>query len=166
MAWAWALERAQGPVLLALTRQELPPLPRAAGFDPRQVWSGAYVVREPETRAAVVLVATGSEVSLACAAAEKLAAQGLAVRVVSMPSTELFAAQPEAARRALLPDDGTPIVAVEAARGESFWRWVGRDGLVCGIDSFGASAPAGALAEHFGFTPDALAGKVLAHVKS
>jgi transketolase len=166
MAWAWALERAEAPVALALSRQELPPLARPAGFDPRDVWKGAYLVREPEARAEAVLVATGSEVSLACAASEKLAAQGLAARVVSMPSMERFAEQDAAYRRALLPHDGTPIVAVEAARGESFWRWTGGRGLVYGIDGFGASAPAGALAEHFGFTPDQLAARILAHVRT
>jgi transketolase len=165
-AWAWALERADGPVVLALTRQDLPPVARPAGFAPEQIWQGAYVARETGTRADVVLAATGSEVALACAAAEKLAAQGVAARVVSMPSLELFAAQPESVRNALLPADGTPIVAVEAARGESFWRWVGRDGLVYGIEGFGASAPAGALAEHFGFTPAARAARVLARVKA
>lgn len=164
-AWAWALTEAQGPVALALTRQDLPPLPRPANFDTAAVARGAYVVREPETKAQVVLVATGSEVSLACAAAERLATQGVAARVVSMPSLERFAAQPEAARRALLPADGTPIVAVEAGRGETFWKHLGSRGLVYGIDRFGASAPAGPLAAHLGFTPDALAARVLEHVR-
>ncbi|RIL04775.1 MAG: transketolase [Proteobacteria bacterium] len=165
LAWSWALEHAEGPVALALTRQDLPPLPRPAGVDADAVARGGYVAREADGRADAVLVATGSEVALALAAAEKLAAQGLGARVVSMPSLERFAAQPEAARRALLPDDGTPIIAVEAARGDSFWRWLGPKGLVYGIDRFGASAPMGALAEHFGFTPDQLAARVLAHVR-
>jgi transketolase len=165
-AWAWALAEATGPVALALTRQDLPPLPRTAETGVDAVARGAYVVREPDGKAQVVLVATGSEVSLACAAAERLATQGVAARVVSMPSLERFAAQPEAARRALLPRDGTPIVAVEAARGESFWRYVGTRGLVYGIDRFGASAPGAAVAAHLGFTPDALAAKVVEHLKS
>jgi len=84
---------------------------------------------------------------------------------VSMPSLECFAAQPAAWRRTVLPDDGTPIVAVEAARGESFWRWIGPRGLVLGIESFGASAPIGPLAEKFGFTPDAVAARVREHIR-
>jgi transketolase len=166
LAWSWALEHAEGPVVLALTRQDLPPLPRPAGVDFESVARGAWVVREAEGRTDAVLVATGSEVALALAAAEKLAAQGVGARVVSMPSLERFAALPEAERHALLPADGTPIVAVEAARGESFWRWIGPKGLVYGIDRFGASAPMGALAEYFGFTPDQLAARVVAHVRA
>ncbi len=166
LAWGFALERAQGPVALALTRQDLPPLPRSAALDLDGFARGGYVVREATGRADAVLVATGSEVTLACAAAEKLAGQGVAARVVSMPSLECFAAQPAAFRRTILPDDGTPIVAIEAARGESFWRWIGARGLVLGIDGFGASAPIAPLAEKFGFTPDAVAARVLAHVRA
>jgi len=165
MAWAWALERAQGPVALALTRQDVPPLVRPAGVTPADVWRGGYPVVQPAGRPDVVLLATGSEVSLAVDAAAKLAADGIAARVVSMPSLELWAAQPEDWRRGLLPADDTPVVAVEAARGESFRRWVGPRGLVVGIDRFGASAPIGALAEYFGFTPDQLAERVRKHLR-
>jgi transketolase len=98
--------------------------------------------------------------------AEKLASQQVAARVVSMPSLELFAAQPDAYRHALLPADGTPIVAVEMARGESFWRHLGARGLVYGIQRFGASAPQSALAGRFGFTADAIATRVLEHIKA
>jgi transketolase len=164
MAWAYALEAAKGPVVLALTRQALPPLLRATDFAPKEIWRGGYLAREANGKPDAVLVATGSEVSLALEAAEKLAAQNVAVRVVSMPSLELFAAQPDAVRHALLPIDGTPIVAVEMARGESFWRHVGGRGLVYGIQSFGASAPQSALAERFGFTADALATRVRSHI--
>jgi transketolase len=164
MAWAYALEAAQGPVALALTRQALPPLARAAGADPKEIWRGGYCVRATAGKPDVVLAATGSEVSLACEAAEKLAAQNVAARVVSLPSLERFAAQPDAYRHALLPNDGTPIVAVEMARGESFWRHLGPRGLVHGIQSFGASAPQSQLASHFGFTADALATRVLSHI--
>jgi len=164
MAWAYALEAAKGPVALALTRQALPPLLRPAGALPKDVWRGGYLAREANGKPDAVLVATGSEVSLACEAAEKLAAQNVAVRVVSMPSLELFAAQLDAYRHALLPADGTPIVAVEMARGESFWRYLGSRGLVYGIQRFGASAPQSALAERFGFNAEALATRVLAHI--
>jgi transketolase len=164
MAWAWALERTRGPVALALTRQELPPLVRPAGFAPADVWRGGYAVAQPAGTPDVVLLATGSEVSLAVDAAAKLAAEGIAARVVSLPCLERWAEQPEDWRRELVPDD-TPVVAVEAARGESFRRWIGPRGLVVGIDRFGASAPIGALAEHFGFTPDQLAARVRKHLR-
>jgi transketolase len=165
MAWAYALERANGPVALALTRQALPPLAREAGADPKQIWRGGYLVRATNGKPDVVLAATGSEVSLACEAAEKLAAQNVAARVVSLPSLDRFAAQPDAVRHALLPNDGTPIVAVEMGRGESFWRHLGSRGLVYGIQTFGASAPQSQLAGRFGFTADALAARVLEHVR-
>jgi transketolase len=165
MAWAWALEHAQGPVAFALTRQDVAPLARPAGFHPEDVWRGGYAVLEPSGPPDVVLLATGSEVGLACEAASKLAADRIATRVVSMPSLERFAEQPESYRRALVPDEHTPVVAIEAARGESFRRWVGSRGLVCGIDRFGASAPIGALAEYFGFTPDRIAERVRQHLR-
>jgi transketolase len=166
MAWAWALEQAQGPVALALTRQALPPLARADGADPKQIWSGGYLLRATSGKPDVVLAATGSEVSLAVDAAEKLAAQKVAARVVSLPSLDRFAEQPDAVRHALLPNDGTPIVAVEMGRGESFWRHIGSRGLVYGIQTFGASAPQSQLAGRFGFTADALAARVLEHIRS
>jgi transketolase len=165
MAWAWALERARGPVALALTRQDVPPLARPGGFAPADVWRGGYAVVQPSGPPDVVLLATGSEVSLAVDAAGKLAADGVSARVVSLPSLELWAEQPAEWRQALVPADGTPVVAVEAARGESLWRWLGPRGLVVGIDRFGASAPIGALAEHFGFTPDQLAERVRSHLR-
>jgi transketolase len=111
-----------------------------------------------------VLVASGSEVSLACEAAALLSSDGIAARVVSAPSLELLAAQPAAWRDELLPN-GVPLVAVEAGRGESWRGLVGREGLVYGIDRFGASAPYKKLAEHFGFTPDALAKRVREHLR-
>jgi len=160
MAWAWIAAKAEGPALLSLSRQGVPALVREAPFELEDVWRGGYAVREPGPEAQVVLVASGSEVSLACGAAEKLAADGVAARVVSVPNLGLFLAQPEETRRALVPDDGTPVVAVEAARGQSWWQLVGRSGLVYGMDRFGASAPWKQLAEHFGFTPDKLAGRV------
>lgn len=165
MAWAWALERARGPVALALTRQDVAPLTRPADFAPADVWRGGYVV-VPAAKPDVVVLATGSEVALAVEAAAKLAADGVTARVVSMPCLERWAEQPDDWRRTIVPDDGTPIVAVEAARGESFRRWIGARGLVVGIERFGASAPLGALAEHFGFTPDQLAARIRKHLSA
>ena len=164
LCWAWIAQHATGPALLALTRQGVPSLTRTSDFQPEDVWKGGYVVRPSEGDPTVVLVATGSEVGLACKSAETLAERGIATRVVSMPSLELFAAQPEAWRHGVVPADGTPVVAVEAARAFAFARLVGPRGLLYGIDRFGASAPAKALAEQFGFTPEKLTTAVLAHL--
>jgi transketolase len=164
LAWAWAAEQARGPVALILTRQTVPGFKRQAPFEPRDVWRGAYPVREPEGPPEVVLLATGSEVPLACEAAGHLREEGVAPRVVSCPCLELFLRQPEAYQRGLLPEEGPPVVAVEASRGESLRRLVGARGLVYGVDRFGASAPSEALAEAYGFTPERLAARVLAHL--
>jgi transketolase len=166
MAWAWAARHDEGPVLFSLTRQGVRSLSRPAGFEPTDVWKGGYAVVEPGARADVVLVATGSEVALACDAEEKLRAGGVTARIVSVPSLDRFLAQPAAYREALVPSQGTPVVAVEAGVGESLRRLVGSRGLVYGIDRFGASAPTAVLAEAFGFTPDKLAAAVLAHLEA
>ena len=166
MAYTWILECAQGPAMLALTRQGLPALERQAPFERRDVWKGGYIVRETEGKPDVVLVASGSEVPLAMAAAEQLAGQGTAARVVSLPCLELFLEQSVAYQDAVVPDDGTPLVGIEAARGESLRAVVGRRGLVYGMKGFGASAPWQDLATHFGFTPDALSAAVQEHLAS
>jgi transketolase len=164
LAWAWIVQRAKGPVALALSRQSVPALKREAPFAPEQVWRGAYTVRDSSGEPDVALLASGSEVSLACEAAALLSSDGIAARVVSVPSLEWLAAQPAAFRDELLPE-GLPLVAVEAGRGESWRGLVGREGLVYGIERFGASAPYKKLAEHFGFTPDALAKRVREHLR-
>ena len=107
----------------------------------------------------------GSEVSLACDAAERLRGEGVPARVVSLPCLSLFLEQPADERRRLIPEDGTPVVAVEAALGGSLWRLVGSNGFVYGMAGFGVSAPQADLAQHFGFTPDQLAARVLEHVR-
>jgi len=165
MAWAWVAERAEGPVALSLTRQRVPALKREAPFTPEDVWRGGYVVRDTEGAPDVVLLASGSEVPLACDAATLLAAEGQRARVVSVPCLERLAAQDDAYVEALVPA-GLPCIAVEAGRGESFRGLVGRQGLVYGIDRFGASAPWKQLAEHFGFTPEKLAEAVRVHLAS
>jgi transketolase len=165
MAWAWAAEHRDGPTMFSLTRQKLKALVRPDGFALEDVLKGAYAVKDPGEGVQVVLLATGSEVELACDAEEKLLAEGVAARVVSLPCLEVFLAQPEEYRRSLVPADGTPVVAVEAGVGESLRRLVGSRGLVYGIDRFGASAPAADLAEAFGFTPDKLAASILRHLR-
>jgi transketolase len=158
------MERARGPVAFVLTRQTVPAFEREPGFDPALVWRGAYAVRRAGERPDVVLLATGSEVPTACDAAAKLAEQGVAARVVSAPSLELFDAEPEAWRRELLPQ-GVPVVGIEAARGGSLLRYADDPMLVCGIDRFGLSAPHTDLAERFGFTGPALAARIRAHLR-
>ncbi|MBW2312791.1 MAG: transketolase [Deltaproteobacteria bacterium] len=164
LCWAWIAEKAEGPALLSLTRQAVPSLTRASGFEPEDVWKGGYLVRATTGEPDLVFVATGSEVGLACKSAEALAEQGIEARVVSMPSLELFAEQPEAYREGLVPSEGPPVVAVEAGRGWSFASLVGTRGLVYGVDTFGASAHPNDLAGHFGFTPEKLTARVRSHL--
>ncbi len=151
-AWAWALEHRAGPVALVLTRQKLPALahPDAAGVP---VARGAYVLAGGAAPA-LVLLASGSEVCIAVEAAQRLHA--VVTRVVSVPSLELFAAQPQAYRDSVLPP-GVPRLAIEAAHPMSWHRWVGEKGDVVGIERFGASAPYTRLFQEYGLTPDAVA---------
>jgi len=165
MAYGWALERSEGPTLLSLTRQGVPVLDRPTEFENEDIWKGGYLVRPTEGKPDLVMVASGSEVGLACQAAEELSERGRAVRVVSMPCLELFDQQSEADQLALIPDDGTPVVAIEAARGESFRGFVGRRGLIIGMQTFGESAPAAVLADHFGFTPEKVVARIEAHLE-
>ncbi|MFT7520885.1 MAG: transketolase [Kiritimatiellia bacterium] len=146
--WKLALEHKTGPTALVLTRQGLPVMtPAAAGA----VAKGAYVRRDCDDPA-VVLVGTGSEVSLCLDAADLLATQGVNARVVSMPSVELFLAQDTEYRNSVLPV-GVPRVSVEAGTTLGWARIVGDTGRAFGIDDFGLSAPASDIAEHLGFTP-------------
>ena len=151
-AWRRALERADGPIALAFSRQGLPPQQR----DARQkadIARGGYVLADCAGEPDVTLIATGSEVHLAVGAAERLAAEGVAARVVSMPCLERFEAQDAAYREAVLPRRGRRIVIEAGVTG--LWRgYVGGDGAVIGIDTFGASAPSGDVMKDFGFTVD------------
>jgi transketolase len=151
-AWADAVERRDGPTSLVLTRQALPPMLRTA-TQVADIARGGYVLADSDGRPDCVLIATGSEVALAMDAAKGLADKGRKVRVVSMPCTHLFDAQSQQYRDSvLLPD--VPRVAIEAGARDGWWRYVSCGGAVVGIDSFGASAPAKKLFEHFGFTRD------------
>ena len=149
-AWGDAIDHTQGPTSLVLTRQALPLMPRT----PQQVAAiacGGYVLVDSDAAPECVLIATGSEVAIAVEAARLLTARGRRVRVVSMPCTSLFDAQDAAYRASVLPA-GTRRVAIEAGSREGWWRYVGNEGAVIGMESFGASAPAKRLFEHFGFT--------------
>jgi transketolase len=158
-AWISAIERRDGPTSLLLTRQNVPFVPR----EPEVVAAvrrGGYVVSEAEGGAPrAVIVATGSEVALALEAQKLLAKEGVAVRVVSMPSTFVFDRQDESYRASVLPVD-LPAVAVEAGITDYWRKYVGREGAVVGMTTYGESAPAGALFEYFGFTPERVADAV------
>jgi transketolase len=157
VAWASAVERRDGPSALALSRQGVPRLVDDAARV-AEIRRGGYVLRDaPGARA--VIIGTGSETQLALEAQTLLAADGIAVRVVSMPSTSVFDRQDEAWQRQVLPDE-LPAVAVEAAHPDFWHKYVGRQGTVVGIASFGESAPAPALYAHFGITAQAVADAV------
>lgn len=158
MSYLSALEHKESPSVLIFTRQDLPQVERPSGFNVDDIAKGAYVVTE-ESAATVTLVATGSEVWLAQAAAKSLGAKGIKARVVSMPCVELFMKQPESYRNKVLPQS-TKRVLLEAGTTLGWERVVGSDALLLGIDHYGASAPGKLLAEKFGFTPDAVTEKI------
>ncbi|MDR7059783.1 MULTISPECIES: transketolase [unclassified Sphingopyxis] len=157
--WALALAQESRPSLLALTRQNLPPLRH--DVTENLCLKGGYRLRDASAAREVVLVATGSEVSLAIEVADKLEAAGHGVDVVSMVSTELFDEQTAAYQADILPDDAL-IVSIEAGTTFGWERYTGRHGLRFGIDSFGASAPIEDLFKHFGLTADAITPQILA----
>jgi transketolase len=160
-AWVAALENTTGPTILALSRQNLPVLSADTATVVANVKRGAYVVRDTDGAPHAILMATGSEVALCVEAAEKLAAEGVRVRVVSMPSWELFAAQDKAYRDSVLPPSVGARVSVEAGITMGWERWIGSAGHAIGLDRFGASAPAEELFDRFGFNVD----NVAAHVR-
>jgi len=159
VAWRAAIENRSRPTALLLSRQNLPYLPKSTLDD---IAKGAYVLAEPaevglKKRAQAVIVATGSEVQLALHAQAQLARDGIAVRVVSMPSTSVFDRQATSYKSAVLPQ-GLPRIAVEAGVSDYWWKY--GCAAVVGIDSYGESAPAGVLFKHFGFTAENVADTV------
>ena len=153
MAWKAAIERRDGPTSLVFSRQNLAHQQRDAA-QLAAVARGAYVLRDCGGAPDAILIATGSELALAMAAAERLGAAGRRVRVVSMPCAEVFEQQDAAYREAVLPSDILARVAVEALHADYWYKYVGLDGRVVGMTSFGESAPAGELMNYFGFTVD------------
>jgi transketolase len=150
-AWAFAVQHA-GPTTLVLTRQAVPQLDRSRAIEPG-VARGAYILSEAEGGPAdVILIGTGSEVGLCVQAQEELKKQGVKARVVSMPSWDLFAAQPESYRESVLPKQIKKRVAVEAASPLGWHRWTGDEGAIIGVERFGASAPGEEVLQHLGFT--------------
>ena len=161
VAWASAIERKDGPSCLIFTRQNVPFIDRDE-VDADAIAKGGYVALESPAGAEaidVILLATGSEVGLAVEARKALAALNIQARVVSMPCTSRFDACDEAYRKSVLPS-GVPVLAIEAARTDLWWKYVGCKGDVLGIDRFGESAPAGVLWPYFGFTVDNVVARV------
>ncbi|WGG49456.1 transketolase [Rugamonas sp. DEMB1] len=157
VSWGAAVKRKDGPSTLIFSRQNLPYQERTAQ-QIADIARGGYVLQDAAD-AKAILIATGSEVELAVAAAAALAAEGIAVRVVSMPSTDVYDRQ-DAAYQAGVLSKGLPRVAIEAGVSAFWYKYVGLEGAVVGIDTFGESAPAGVLFKHFGFTVDNVVAKV------
>ena len=156
-AWGVAIQRRDAPTVLAFTRQKLPVLPGSINGAAAGVKRGAYVVREASAQAKAILIATGSEVHLAVAAADLLEASGTPTRVVSAPCLELFGDQDAAYRESVLPAAVRARVGIEAGVSLGWDRWTGSDGAIIAMDRFGASAPAPKLFAEFGFTPERIA---------
>jgi transketolase len=153
VAWRNAIERRDGPTSLILTRQGLPHQQRGAE-QIAGISRGGYVLKDVDGTPDIILIATGSEIELAMQASHTLATEGVAARVVSMPCTDLFDGQSDDYREQVLPSSVTARVVIEAGVTETWWRFAGTAGRVIGLDRFGASAPAGDLFKHFGFTAD------------
>ncbi|BAN46105.1 transketolase [Metapseudomonas resinovorans] len=153
VAWKAAIERNDGPSALIFSRQNLPHQTRDAG-QIADIARGGYVLKDSAGEPELILIATGSEVGLAVQAYDQLTAAGRKVRVVSMPSTNLFDQQDAAYKQAVLPVQVGARIAIEAAHADFWYKYVGLEGRVIGMTSFGESAPAPALFEHFGFTVD------------
>jgi transketolase len=179
VAWQVALERDDGPVALLLSRQNVPVLDPSEVADAHGLARGGYVLWQspagesdggPPPRAAsaaeLILIATGSEVAPTLAAAKTLTEQGTSVRVVSMPCMELFEAQPQEYREQVLPRQVSARLAVEPGATMSWWKWVGSDGDVLGLDRFGASAPGTTVLKELGFTAENIAARARAVLKS
>ncbi|MBM7062324.1 transketolase [Pseudomonas sp. UL073] len=151
VAWKFAIERNDGPSALVFSRQNLPHQPRDAA-QLANIERGGYVLKDCAGEPELILIATGSEVGLAVQAADQLSERGHQVRVVSMPSTNVFDAQDAAYKQAVLPVQVGARIAIEAAHVDFWYKYVGLEGRVIGMTTFGESAPAPALFEHFGFT--------------
>ena len=154
------MESRQRPVLLALTRQEVPPLDRSPYASAEGLRRGAYVLNDANDQPPVlILIASGSELALILAAAERLQSEGIGARCVSMPSWDLFDVQPQDYRDEVLPPTVSARLAVELGVTQGWHRYVGDRGDVLGVERFGASAPADILLHEYGFTIDNVAAR-------
>jgi transketolase len=162
-AWALAMKRIESPTALVLSRQNLPLLKETAKENCPDIYKGAYVIKDNANPATgkpdVILIGTGSEVSLCYGAADALLAEGIYARVVSMPSMEIFEEQSGEYKEAVLPSGIRARVAVEAAVSFGWHKYIGLDGAFIGVEGFGASAPAGTVFKEYGITAEAVAAK-------
>jgi transketolase len=164
-AYRIAMQRGDGPVAVILARQKTPTFDRAKLASAQGVRKGGYVLCDAPAPQAV-LIATGSEVAIALGAQEKLLAQGIRARVVSLPCWEIFAAQSPEYQDSVIPRAIEARVSIEAGTTLGWQRWVGDEGVAIGIDHFGASGPGGVLMKEFGFTADAVVRAVTDMVKT
>lgn len=164
IAWQYGIERNDGPTTLVFSRQNLTQQPRTAE-QLANVYRGAYVLKDCVGTPEVILIATGSEVGITVEAADKLSAEGRKVRVVSMPSTDVFDKQDAAYRESVLPSSVTARVAVEAGIADYWYKYVGLNGAIVGMHTFGESAPADLLFKEFGFTVDNVVAQAKALLK-
>jgi len=164
VAWQYGIERNDGPTTLVFSRQNLTQQPRTAE-QLANVYRGAYVLKDCAGTPEVILIATGSEVGITVQAADRLSAEGRKVRVVSMPSTDAFDKQDAAYRESVLPSSVTARVAVEAGIADYWYKYVGLNGAIVGMTTFGESAPADLLFKEFGFTVDNVVAKAQALLK-
>ena len=155
VAWRDAIERRDGPTSLILTRQGLPHQSRTAE-QIQAIRAGGYILRDSVEVPELILIATGSEVTLAVSVAEELSSEGTNVRVVSIPCTHLFDVQTDDYKESVLPSGVTARIAIEAGVNDCWWQYVGNHGRIIGMNSFGASAPAGELFKYFGFSHENL----------
>jgi transketolase len=164
-AWRLAMKTQKGPIALILSRQNLPVLERNRTVSTTGLSKGAYILVDSEGKPDIILIATGSEVHITLEAGKQLAAGGISVRVVSMPSWELFEKTPPEYKDAVLQPDVTARIAVEAGLAMGWERYVGSKGAVIGMSGFGASAPGGILMEKFGFTSENIVRKAMKLLK-
>jgi transketolase len=155
VAWKYAIERADGPSALIFSRQNLPHQSRDAQ-QLSDIERGGYVLKDCAGEPELILISTGSEIGLAVAAYDKLTAEGRSVRVVSMPSTSVFDQQDAGYKQAVLPLQVSARIAIEASHADYWYKYVGLEGRIIGMTTFGESAPAAQLFEEFGFTVENL----------
>jgi transketolase len=165
-AWKFAVKSNRGPTVLALTRQSLPTLDRSVFGPAELLHRGAYVLKDVDGTPDALILANGSEIKLALEAAETLAGDGIAARVISMPSWELFDDQPQEYKDKVLPENVTARVAIEAGATQGWHKYVGMNGKVIGLDHFGASAPINDLFTNFGITAESVVKAVQLLLKS
>jgi len=165
-AWKFAVKSNRGPTVLALTRQSLPTLDRSVFGPAELLHRGAYVLKDVDGTPDALILANGSEIKLALEATETLASDGIAARVISMPSWELFDDQPQEYKNKVLPENVTARVAIEAGATQGWHKYVGMNGKVIGLDHFGASAPINDLFTNFGITAESVVKAVQLLLKS